>query len=139
MRISTAKAKWTGVIKSGSGEMLLGSVPFPYSFNSRMEGGPGSTPEELLAAALAGCFSMALSGALERGGFPPVSISSTGNTNFDNVNGQWTVVSIDLSVQASVPGIDDAKFQEIANGAKSGCPVSRALASVTINLSASLV
>jgi osmotically inducible protein OsmC len=139
MRTSTAKAQWNGVIKSGKGEMLLGEVPFPFSFNSRMEGGPGSTPEELLAAALAGCYSMALSGALERAGFPGEQVKSNAKTNFDNIAGQWTVVSIDLDVQAKVPGIEDSKFQEIANGTKSGCPVSRALASVTINLSAKLV
>ena len=118
--------------------MFLGEVPFPYSFNSRMEGGPGSTPEEMLAAALAGCYSMALSGALERAGFPPEQVSSVGTTHFDNIEGAWTVVSIDLSVTAKVPNIDDAKFQEIANATKSACPVSRALAAVTINVSAKL-
>ena len=138
MRNSTAKAQWNGVVKSGKGEMFLGEVPFPYSFNSRMEGGPGSTPEEMLAAALAGCYSMALSGGLERAGFPPEQVSSVGTTHFDNIAGQWTVVSIDLDVQAKVPNIDDAKFQEIANGTKSACPVSRALAAVTINVSAKL-
>ncbi len=139
MRISTARAEWNGVVKSGNGQMLLGEVPFPYSFNSRMEGGPGSTPEEMLAAALSGCYSMALSASLERAGFAPQQVASVGKTNFDNVGGQWTVVSIDLDVQAKVPGIDDAKFQEIASATKSACPVSRALASVTINVSAKLV
>ncbi len=119
--------------------MTLGVVPFPYSFNSRMEGGPGSTPEEMLAGALAGCYSMAISGALERAGFPPEQINAVGTTHFDNIEGQWTVVSIDLDVNAKVPNIDDAKFQEIANATKSGCPVSRALASITINVSAKLV
>ena len=139
MRTSTSNAQWNGVIKSGSGEMLLGDVSFPYSFNSRMEGGPGSTPEEMLGAALAGCYSMALSGGLERAGFPGQQVKSNAKTNFDNVEGAWTVVSIDLDVQAKVPGIDDAKFQEIANGTKTACPVSRALAAVKINLSAKLV
>jgi osmotically inducible protein OsmC len=139
MITSTAQAQWNGVIKSGKGEMLLGDKAFPFSFNSRMEGGQGSTPEQLLAGALAGCYSMAISGALERAGFPPEQVKSNGKTNFDNIEGAWTVVSIDLDVQAKVPGIDDAKFQEIANGTKSACPVSRALAAVKINVSAKLV
>jgi osmotically inducible protein OsmC len=139
MRTSTARAEWNGLVKSGKGEMILSDKAFPFSFNSRMEGGPGSTPEELLAAALAGCYSMAISGALERGGFPPEQVKSNAKTNFDNIEGAWTVVSIDLDVQAKVPNIDDAKFQEIANATKSACPVSRALAAVKINLSAKLV
>ncbi len=139
MITSTARAQWNGIIKNGNGEMVLSDKAFPFSFNSRMEGGQGSTPEQMLAAALAGCYSMALSGGLERAGFPPEQIKSNAKTNFDNVAGQWTVVSIDLDVQVKAPGIDDAKFQEIANGTKSGCPVSRALAAVQINVSAKLV
>ena len=139
MITSTAQAQWNGVVKSGKGEMLLGDKAFPFSFNSRMEGGQGSTPEQLLAGALAGCYSMALSAALERGGFPGEQVKSNAKTNFDNIEGQWTVVSIDLDVQAKVPSIDDAKFQEIANATKSACPVSRALAAVKINVSAKLV
>ncbi len=139
MITSTARAQWNGVVKSGNGQMLLGEVGFPYSFNSRMEGGAGSTPEQLLAGALAGCYSMALSSSLERAGFASEQVSTVGKTNFDNIAGQWTVVSIDLDVQAKVPGVDDAKFQEIATATKSGCPVSRALAAVQINVSAKLV
>jgi osmotically inducible protein OsmC len=139
MITSTAQAQWNGVVKSGNGEMLLSDKAFPFSFNSRMEGGQGSTPEQLLAGALAGCYSMALSAALERGGFPGEQVKSNAKTNFDNIEGQWTVVSIDLDVQAKVPSIDDAKFQEIANATKSACPVSRALAAVKINVSAKLV
>ncbi len=139
MTKSTARAEWTGVLKSGKGDMYLGEVSFPYSFNSRMEAGGGSTPEQLLASALSGCFSMALSAELEKAGFPAKHVSTTGTANFDNSTGKWSVESIDLKVEASVPSIDDAKFQEIATGAKSGCPVSRALSAVTINLSAKLV
>jgi osmotically inducible protein OsmC len=139
MRNSTAKAQWNGVLKSGKGEMLLGEVPFPFSFNSRMEGGTGSSPEEMLAAALAGCYSMAFSGDLEKAGFPAEQVKSSAQANFDNASGKWTVESIDLTVTAKVPNIDDAKFQEIANGTKSACPVSRALAAVKINVSAKLV
>jgi len=136
---STAKAQWNGVVKSGNGEMVTGGVPFPYSFNSRMEGGAGSTPEGMLAAALSGCYSMAISGSLERAGFPPQQVNTAGTAHFDNIGGAWTVVSIDLDVKANVPGIDDAKFQEIAQATKSTCPVSRALTAVQINVSASLV
>ena len=139
MRTSNAKAEWNGVLKSGTGKMLLGEIPFPFSFNSRMEGGKGSSPEEMLAAALAGCYSMALSGDLEKAGFPAQQVLSSATANFDNGSGKWTVEFIDLVVQANVPGIDEAKFQEIANGTKSACPVARALAAVKINLRAKLV
>lgn len=115
-----------------------GGAEFPFTFNSRMEGGQGSSPEELLASALAGCFSMALSGDLGKAGFEPQQIRTSAKSNFSNASGKWTVENIDLDVEATVPGIDDTKFQEIANGTKAGCPVARALASVKINLTAKL-
>ena len=139
MRISTAKGQWNGVLKAGSGTMSLGQYSFPFTFNSRMEGGDGSSPEDMLAAALAGCFSMALSADLEKARFTAEQIIATAKAKFDNGSGKWTVESIDLDVEAKVPGIDNAKFQEIANGTKTGCPVSRALAAVQINLSAKLI
>ena len=139
MRTSTAQGQWNGVLKSGNGTMTLGQNSFPFSFNSRMEGGAGSSPEDMLAAALAGCFSMALSADLEKAGFPAVQISSKAKAKFDNGSGKWTVESIDLEVEAKVPGIDNTKFQEVANGTRSACPVSRALAAVQINLNAKLV
>ena len=114
-------------------------VEFPFTFNSRMEGGDGSSPEELLASALAGCFSMALSADLEKARFIAEQVKTSAKSHFSNASGKWTVESIDLDVEAHVPGIDDAKFQEIANGTKSGCPVARALQSVQINLNAKLV
>ena len=138
MRNSTATAEWNGVLKSGKGEMRLSDKSFPFTFSSRMEGAAGSSPEEMLAGALAGCYSMALSADLEKAGFAPQQVRTRGTAHFDNGSGKWTVETIDLDVQASVPGIDDAKFQEIANGTKSACPVSRALAAVKINVNAKL-
>ncbi|SRR5581483_3035956 len=138
MRSSSATAEWNGVLKSGKGEMRLSEKNFPFSFNSRMEGGAGSSPEELLAGALAGCFSMALSADLEKAGFQPQQVTSSAKATFDNGSGKWTVETIQLDVNAKVPGIDDAKFQEIANGTKTACPVSRALAGVKIELNAKL-
>src|SRR3954468_15496776 len=114
MRNSKASAEWNGVLKSGKGEMRLTNSTFPFTFNSRMEGGDGSSPEELLAAALAGCYSMALSADLEKAGFAPQQVTSNANAHFDNGSGKWTLESIDLAVNAKVPGIEDAKFQEIA-------------------------
>ncbi|SRR5579883_498065 len=138
MRNSTATAEWNGILKSGKGEMTLSTGKLPFSFSSRMEGGQGSSPEELLAGALAGCYSMALSADLEKAGFAPEQVRSNAKAHFDNASGKWTVETIDLDVQAKVPGIDDTKFQEIANGTKSACPVSRALAGVKINVNAKL-
>ena len=140
MRNSKASAEWNGVIKSGKGGMNVGGTTIPFSLNSRMEGGAdASSPEELLAGALAGCYSMALTSALERAGFSPEQVHSDAQANFDNKAGQWTVETIDLDVSAKVPGIDDAKFQEIAEGTRTACPVSRALAGVKINVKAKLV
>jgi osmotically inducible protein OsmC len=135
----TASAQWNGTLKAGNGVMHTEhGGEFSFTFNSRMEGGEGSSPEELLASALAGCYSMALSADLEKARFIAEQVRTSAKANFSNASGKWAVDSIDLDVVASVPGIDDAKFQEIANGTKSGCPVARALASVTINLNAKL-
>lgn len=139
MRNSTGRAEWNGNLKTGKGNMNFGQQSCPYGFNSRMEGGSGSSPEELLAAALAGCYSMALSADLEKAGFAPQQVKTSGKAHFDNASGKWTVETIDLDVQASVSGIEDTKFQEIANGTKSNCPVARALSGVKINVNAKLV
>jgi osmotically inducible protein OsmC len=133
-----ALAKWNGDLKSGKGDMEFGSGAFKgaYSFNSRMEDGPGTNPEELVAAAHAGCFSMALAGDLGRAGLTPTSIATNAVLQFSNTSGKWTIDSIVLNVEASVPGIDQAKLEEIAAGTKDNCPVSRALtgvASITVN------
>lgn len=137
---SKANAKWTGKLSDGKGTITHGGHDVPFSFHTRMEGGKeGSTPEEFLAAALAGCYSMALSADLGKAGFDPQQVESSATANFSNESGKWTVETMDLDVKARVPGIDEAKFQEIANGTKSGCPVSRALTGVKINVNAQLV
>ena len=140
MTIRTATAEWQGTIHEGHGRMRTGSGAFDgaYSFNSRFGDGGGANPEELLGAAHAGCFSMALAVELTKAGFKPVDIRTTASVHFDPVNGVPTVTLIALTTGADVPGIDDAKFQAIAAGAKANCPVSRALAAVKITLDATL-
>ncbi len=141
MPTRTAKAEWNGDLKAGKGSMEFGSGAYKgsFSFQSRMEEAPGTNPEELIAAAHAGCFTMALSGDLGRAGFTADSINTTAKVEFSNTSGKWTIDKIHLETTAKVPGLDDAKFQEIAAGTKDNCPVSRALASVKeISVSAKL-
>jgi len=112
--------------------MRLQSQAFegPYSFPSRFEEGPGTNPEELIAAAHAGCFSMALAASLEREGFPPKRVSTEARVHLEMVDGKATITRIELIAEAEVPGITPEKFQEIAQAAKEGCPLSRALGAV---------
>lgn len=136
----TSTAQWLGTIKEGKGTMKVGRAwEGSYSFPSRFEDGAGTNPEELLGAAHAGCFSMALSGALGRNGFTPNRISTTAKVSVDKLEAGFRITRIVLATECEVPGIDDAKFQEIAEGAKKGCPVSVALAGTTIELDARLV
>jgi osmotically inducible protein OsmC len=110
-----------------------------FSVGSRFEGQPSSNPEELIGAALAGCFSMALTSGLEKAGFQPASVSTNADVTIEKQETGWTITSIELTTQASVPGIDAAKFQSIAEETKKACPVSKALAAVPrIGLKASL-
>ena len=141
MAIRSAKAEWNGSITEGKGTMALGSGAWqgPYSFQSRFEEAPGTNPEELIAAAHAGCFSMALSGQLTRAGFPPTRIATTAKVQLLKQDGGFAITEIQLDTEAQVPGVDAAKFQELAGNAKSGCPVSKALAAVPIKLNAKLV
>jgi osmotically inducible protein OsmC len=127
-----ANAQWNGSITEGKGTMALGSGAFegPYSFRSRMEEGPGTNPEELIGAAHAGCFSMALSVALGEKGSPPESIHTEAQVTFTPRDGGWEISKIALTTRARVPGIDEQAFQEAARAAKEGCPVSKALAGV---------
>jgi lipoyl-dependent peroxiredoxin len=137
-----ASAEWKGSLKEGAGTMRLGSGAFegPYTFVSRFESGPGTNPEELIGAAHAGCFSMALAAALGRAGHNPTSIRTNATVHLGTGEAGPTITQIDLDVEGSVPGIDQAAFQQFADGAKAGCPVSRALAGVkTITLNARLV
>jgi osmotically inducible protein OsmC len=141
MPTRTANAQWTGNLKGGKGEMEFGNGAHkcPFSFGSRMEEAKGSNPEELLAAALAGCYSMALTADLGNAGFDSQQVTTTAKANFSNASGKWTIESMDLDVKAHIPGIDDTRFQQIAEGTKSGCPISRALTGVKINVTAKLV
>ncbi|MBN2624753.1 MAG: OsmC family protein [Acidimicrobiales bacterium] len=136
----TATARWEGGLREGEGTMRLGSGAFEgrYSFSSRFEEGTGTNPEELLGAAHAGCFSMALSLALEQAGHPPTSVDTSARVHLERADSGFEIARIDLDCTADVPGIDDAGFQAHAATAKAGCPVSKALAGVEIHLDARL-
>ena len=141
MPVRNAEAQWEGTLQDGKGLMRFGSGAFEgqYSFKSRFEEGTGTNPEELLAAAHAGCFSMALAGALGRNETPPSRVSTTADVHLDKTDAGFRIQKIDLHTEAEVPGIDDAKFQEIAEATKSGCPVSVLLSAAEITLDAKLV
>ena len=141
MAIRTAKAQWNGNLMEGNGTMALGSGAYQgaYSFQSRFEEAKGTNPEELIAAAHAGCFSMALSGQLSKAGFSPKSIATTAKVHLMKGEAGFSITEIELENESQVPGIDDAKFQELAGNAKKGCPVSKALAAVEIKLTAKLI
>lgn len=129
----TATVTWTGSLMEGSGTVSAGSsdlfTDLPVSWASRTEAVDGRTsPEELLAAAHASCFAMALSGALAREGTPPEHLHVSATVTFDRVDDKWTVTRSQLEVVGTVPGLDEAGFDAAAQGAKDGCPVSRALA-----------
>src|SRR5437867_3646509 len=136
-----AEGGWEGGLKSGRGTVKLGGGAYQgaYSFQSRFESGTGTNPEELIAAAHAGCFSMALSGALSRAGHVPNRVHTTAKVHLDKGDAGFRISAIELETEADVPGIDDAAFQKEAAAAKVGCPVSQALAAVDITLNARLV
>jgi osmotically inducible protein OsmC len=140
MPTKKASAVWKGDLKSGNGTMKLGSGAFEgaYSFASRFENGEGSNPEELIGAAHAGCFAMAFSNELDKAGFTPNSMEAHADVTFDMVDGHPAITTIKLTAKGNVPNIDNDKFQEIAEAAKVGCPVSKALAGVDIELDATL-
>jgi osmotically inducible protein OsmC len=137
----SASAVWNGSLKTGTGSLTTpgGALKStPYSFNSRFASGPGTNPEEMIAAAHAGCFAMALSGVLGEAGITPNKIEVTAEVSLDNVPpAGWTITASHLILTAKIPGIDDAKFQELAAKAKAGCPISRLL-NATVTLSAKL-
>jgi len=141
MPARTANARWEGGLKDGKGSMRLGGGAFEgqYSFSSRFEEGVGTNPEELIAAAHAGCFSMAFSAGLERGGHTANSVETEAKVHLSPADGGGFRISrIDLVTTADVPGIDDDAFQQAAQAAKEGCPVSKALAAVEITVNATL-
>ena len=141
MPARTAKAVWEGDLKTGGGRVELGSGAFEgrYSFGSRFEEGTGTNPEELIGAAHAGCFSMALGAGLGKAGFTPGRIQTTARVHLGKVGEGFAITRIDLETEAEVPGLDETTFLAQAEGAKTNCPVSKALAATEITLKARLV
>ncbi len=141
MPVAKAKAEWKGTLREGAGRIAFASGVFegPYGFKVRSEGGVGeTTPEELIGAAHAGCFTMALSAQLTTNKTPPTSIRTEAAVHLVAGAGGLSINRIDLVTRAKVPGLDAAKFAELAKTAKEGCPVSKALAAVDIHLDATL-
>ena len=141
MAVRSAEAKWSGTLQEGKGSLKLESGAFEgaYSFSSRFEEGTGTNPEELLGAAHAACFSMALNAALGRAGFAPEYVKTTAKVHMVKTDAGMTITKIDLITEARIPDIDDATFTEHAEGAKTGCIISRALSAVEMSLEATLV
>lgn len=140
MPTRTADAEWNGEIMTGAGHMRLGSGAFdgPYDFRSRMGDGAGTNPEELIGAAHAGCFSMALAAQLGKAGFKPEKIATQAKVHFNQVEDGWEIDRIDLETEVAAPGLGDGELQRQAAIAKDGCPVSKALKGVEIFLVARL-
>ncbi len=141
MATRTASANWNGTLTDGDGTMEFGGGAFKgsYSAKSRFEEGEGTNPEELIAAAHAGCYSMALSLGLEQAGYAPEAVETTADVHINPADGGFAINRIDLHTKARVGGIDEAEFQRVAEETKLGCPVSKVLAAVDeINLDATL-
>ena len=140
MAVRTSEAEWKGDLRQGKGTMRLGSGAFEgaYSFPSRFEDGAGTNPEELIAAAHAGCFSMALAAGLSRAGHPPTRIHTRARVHLERQGEGFAITRIELATEGQVPGVSAADFQAQAEAAKKNCPVSKALAGPTITLTATL-
>jgi lipoyl-dependent peroxiredoxin len=140
MPTRSAKAEWHGPLREGHGHMAFGNGAYDgeYSFGSRFESGAGTNPEELIAAAHAGCFSMQLSGLLSKDGHPPRRISTTARVKLDVGQQGADITSIELETEGEVPGIDAATFAKAAEMAKDICPVSKALKAVKMSVKATL-
>ena len=140
MPIRNAEAVWEGDLQGGKGSMRFGSGAFDgqYSFSSRFEEGAGTNPEELIAAAEAGCFSMALAGALGRAGHPPKRVHTVAKVHLEKAEVGFHIPHIELETEAEVPGIDDADFLRLAEETKTNCPVSKLLMGAEITLIAKL-
>lgn len=136
-----ATAEWNGSLQEGAGKLALGSGLFEgaFSFATRMGDEPGTNPEELLGASLAGCYAMALNATLEKEGKPAKSVKTEAQVFFGKDEGGFKIGRIDLFARAEIDGIDDAEFQTIAENVKKTCPISKALAATPINLKATLV
>ena len=142
MTIKKASAIWKGSIKEGGGTISTETGVLrdaPYGFKSRFENGKGTNPEELIGAAHAGCFSMALSAGLGKAGFTPTRIHTTAKVHLEKVGEGFKITRVQLTTEAAIPDIDEATFRQQADGAKQGCPVSQALAGTQIELDAKLV
>jgi lipoyl-dependent peroxiredoxin len=133
-----ATAVWNGDLKTGKGNLTVPGGALnktPYSFTTRFENTPGTNPEELIAAAHAGCFTMALSAFLGKAGVTADELTTKATLTLDQVNGNWTITAVHLDLTGKVPGLDAAKFEEIAKDAKANCPVSRVLkADITLSV-----
>ena len=141
MPVREATAVWEGGVPQGQGSVRLesGACEAPYSFGSRFESGPGTNPEELLGAAHAGCFSMALALGLTQAGHPPTRITTSARVGIEKTGSGFRIPRIDLTTEAEVPGLDETAFHAAAEQAKSGCPVSVALSATEIHFEAKLV
>jgi osmotically inducible protein OsmC len=142
MTARNGSAEWHGDVQSGSGTVTVGDAVFegPYSYESRFAEGEGTNPEQLIAAAHAACFTMALSNILSGAGHPPESVRTNARVQLRNIDGAPTLTRVDLETEGKVPGVDEQEFQRHAEEAKANCPVSRALAGIPeIVLSARLL
>ena len=141
MSVRNAEAVWEGGLREGSGTLKLGSGAFEgrFTYGSRFEEEAGTNPEELVGAALTGCFSMFLSAVLGKAGFAPRAIRTSAKVHLETVGGGPAITKIELDMRAEIPGIDEKTFLEKAQAAKAGCPVSRSLAGTEIVLTARLV
>jgi osmotically inducible protein OsmC len=137
----TAEAEWRGGLQDGAGSMKFGSGAFDgaYSFGSRFADQKGTNPEELIAAAHAGCFSMAFAAGLGKSGFPPKRVHTTAKVTLEKKEAGFTITTIALDTEADVPGIEEAQFRQQADDAKRNCPVSRLFAGASITLNARLI
>ena len=141
MPTKTADATWSGPLMTGKGHVKSqsGKLDADLGWKSRAENEPGTNPEELIGAAHAACFSMALSHMLSEGGHPPTKIETHADVEFNKVGDGFAITKITLKTKGTVPGIDEKTFKETAEKAKGGCPVSKALASVPISMEATFV
>lgn len=140
MAVRKSEAIWEGTLREGKGTMKVGRDAYEgaYTYASRFEEGAGTNPEELIGAALAGCYSMFLAAVLTNNGYPPTRVHTVATVHLGRVNDAPTITTIELNCEAEVPNVDDAQFQEFAETSKKGCPVSKALTGVDIELTAKL-
>jgi lipoyl-dependent peroxiredoxin len=140
MPTRNADATWNGALRDGNGSFSTasGAIDGAYSFSTRFEDGSGTNPEELIAAAHASCFSMALANELGKAGHAPESVSTTAKVHLDKGDAGFSITKIELVTKATVSGVEDGEFQEIATATSKACPVSKALSAVEITLDASL-